>query len=87
MLRKLIAASAILLGTTFGASALPVAGPASDVVAEAPLVQAKSWKHGHGHGRGWGHHRGRHYGWDRGRHRGWYKHHHRRHGHYRRHRY
>jgi hypothetical protein len=82
MLRKLIAASAILLGTTFGAAAVPVAGPASGLVAEAPILQVKSWKHGHG--RGWGHHRGRHYGWDRGRHRGWYKHHHRRHGHYRR---
>jgi Spy/CpxP family protein refolding chaperone len=74
MIRHVIAASAILLGTTLGAAALPVqtgmslAGSAS----EAPLVEVK--KGGHKHG--WGHHkRGRHYGWKRGRHLGWYKHH------------
>jgi hypothetical protein len=88
MMRNLLAASAILLGTTFGAAALPAASPVPGVAAETPVVQVKNWKHGHGHG--WGHHRKRHYGWDRGRHRGWYKHH-RRHrgwgGHHRRHGY
>ena len=85
MMRHLLAASAILIGTTFGAAALPVASPATGIVAEAPLVQVKSWKHGRGHS--WGHHRGRHHGWHRGHHRGWYKHHRRHHGHHRRHRY
>jgi len=76
MMRTLLAASAILVGATFGAAALPGGSPAQHGIAtEAPVLDVRGERHG------WGHRRGRHGGWDRGRHRGWYKHHNRRHGH------
>lgn len=72
MLRTVLAASAILVGTTLGAAALPAAPVFPGIADDPPVTLVKSWKHGHHHG--WRGNRGRHLGWSRGRHRGWYKH-------------